>query len=237
MLEKLPVAFLAGLVSVITPCVLPLVPGYLSALSSVDVTRLGERQVVAAGRARERSVHHRVHGRVRRCWARLLLRSAAPSTSDRNSRSRASSSSFSDSPSWGCCRGRNVRSHPGCCSTRADLARAFLLGGAFAVCAAPCIGTVLASILVLASSSGSIFRGVVLLVAYSLGLGAAFVAAGVAFAHAMRTFRWVRDHYGVVRVVSGGTLVVLGLLLFFNRDWWLRVALDQVFTRIGLGTV
>jgi len=112
-----------------------------------------------------------------------------------------------------------------------------LLGGAFAVCAAPCIGTVLASILVLASSSGTVARGVVLLVAYSLGLGAAFVAAGVAFAHAMRAFRFVRDHYAVVRGGSGVVLVALGLLLFFNRDWWLRVALDQVLTRIGLGTL
>jgi len=112
-----------------------------------------------------------------------------------------------------------------------------LLGGAFAVCAAPCIGTVLASILVLASSSGTLLRGVVLLVAYSLGLAAAFVAAGVAFAHAMRAFRWVRDHYAAVRGVSGAVLVALGLLLFFDRDWWLRVALDQVFTRIGLGTL
>jgi cytochrome c biogenesis protein CcdA len=53
----------------------------------------------------------------------------------------------------------------------------------------------------------------------------------------MTAFRWVRDHYDWIRYLSGGTLVVLGLLLFFNRDWWLRVALDQVFTRIGLGTV
>ena len=97
-----------------------------------------------------------------------------------------------------------------------------LLGGAFAVCAAPCIGTVLASILVLASSSGNVYRGVILLVAYSL---------------AMRAFRFVRDHYSVVRAVSGATLVALGLLLFFNRDWWLRVALDQVFTKIGLGSL
>ena len=43
MAEKLPVAFLAGLASVITPCVLPLVPGYLSALSSVEAGRLGDR--------------------------------------------------------------------------------------------------------------------------------------------------------------------------------------------------
>ena len=112
-----------------------------------------------------------------------------------------------------------------------------LLGGAFAVCAAPCIGTVLASILVLASGGGTVARGVVLLIAYSLGLGAAFVLAGVAFAHAMRAFRWVRDHYVYVRIASGAMLVALGLLLFFGRDWWLQVALDQVFTRIGLGTL
>ena len=95
----------------------------------------------------------------------------------------------------------------------------------------------LASILVLASGSGTIARGIVLLVAYSLGLGAAFVVAGLAFAHAMRAFRWVRDHYGVVRGASGAVLVALGLLLFFNRDWWLSTAIDQVLTRVGLGTV
>jgi len=111
-----------------------------------------------------------------------------------------------------------------------------LLGAAFAVCAAPCIGTVLASILVLASSSGTVAKGIVLLLAYSLGLGAAFVVAGVAFAHAMNAFRFVRAHYATLRIVSGSVLIALGLLLFFHRDWWLRVALDQVFTKIGLGT-
>jgi cytochrome c-type biogenesis protein len=110
------------------------------------------------------------------------------------------------------------------------------LGAAFAVCAAPCIGTVLASILVLASSSGNVAKGVVLLFAYSLGLGAAFIAAGVAFAHAMGAFRWVRSHYDALRYASGATLVALGLLLFFHRDWWLRVALDQLFAKVGLGT-
>ena len=89
----------------------------------------------------------------------------------------------------------------------------------------------------LASSSGTIVRGIVLLLAYSLGLGAAFVLAGVAFAHAMRAFRWVRDHYGVVRGVSGATLVALGLLLFFHRDWWLRVLLNRLLDRVGLGEI
>jgi hypothetical protein len=53
----------------------------------------------------------------------------------------------------------------------------------------------------------------------------------------MRAFRWVRTHYRALQLASGATLVALGLLLFFNRDWWLRIAVDQFFTKIGLGSV
>jgi cytochrome c-type biogenesis protein len=109
-----------------------------------------------------------------------------------------------------------------------------LLGGAFAVCAAPCIGTVLAAVLVLASDTGTVLRGAALLAAYALGLGAAFLLAGVAFARAMGAFRWVRDRYAVIQVASGVTLVALGLLLFFHRDWWLHVALNRALEAVGL---
>ena len=112
-----------------------------------------------------------------------------------------------------------------------------LLGGAFAVCAAPCIGTVLASILVLASSSGTLLRGVVLLIAYSLGLAAAFVAPGSRSRMRCARFAGCATTTSSSAVSQARSLVVLGLLLFFDRDWWLRVALDQVFTRIGLGTL
>ena len=64
----------------------------------------------------------------------------------------------------------------------------------------------------------------------------AFVLSGVAFAHAMRAFRWVRAHYDALRYGSGAVLVALGLLLFFHRDWWLRIALDQLLSKVGLGT-
>ena len=109
-----------------------------------------------------------------------------------------------------------------------------LLGGAFAVCAAPCIGTVLAAVLVLASDTGTVLKGAALLAAYALGLGAAFVVAGIAFTRAMSAFRWVRDRYTVIQVVSGVILVALGLLLFFHRDWWLHVALNRALEAIGL---
>src|SRR3954470_494967 len=236
MAEKLPVAFFAGLLSVVTPCVLPLVPGYLSAISAVEVDRLGERGV---GR---RIVTASVPFILGFTIVFVLLGAGA-----------AAVGSAVDKPTqlkiagfvlvvlglafMGLLPSPERAVAPGLLQHARRRGSKALLGGAFAVCAAPCIGTVLASILVLASSSGSILRGVVLLVAYSLGLGAAFVVAGVAFAHAMRAFRWVRDHYGVVRVVSGATLVALGLLLFFNRDWWLSVAVDQMLTWIGLRTV
>jgi cytochrome c-type biogenesis protein len=109
-----------------------------------------------------------------------------------------------------------------------------LLGGAFAVCAAPCIGTVLAAVLVLASGTGGALRGAALLAAYALGLGAAFLVAGIAFTRAMSAFRWVRDRYKLIELASGVILVALGLLLFFHRDWWLHVALNRALDAIGL---
>src|SRR4029079_522036 len=124
---------------------------------------------------------------------------------------------------------------PGLITGARCVGSSFLLGGAFAVCAAPCIGTVLAGILVLAADSRTVIRGSLLLVAYSAGLGVAFLLAGVAFARAMTVFRWVRDHYLVIQRVSGTLLVALGLLLFFHRDWWLRVALNHALEAIGLG--
>jgi cytochrome c-type biogenesis protein len=236
MLEKLPVAFVAGLLSVVTPCVLPLIPGYLSAISAVEVDRLAERGV---GR---RIVLASVPFIIGFTIVFVLLGAGAAavgSAVDKQTQLKIAGFvlvvlglAFLGLLPW---PERAVA--PGLLQKAHRRGSNALLGGAFAVCAAPCIGTVLASILVLASSSGSIARGIVLLIAYSLGLGAAFVVAGLAFAHAMRAFRWVRDHYAVIQALSGATLVGLGLLLFFNRDWWLSTAIDQVLTRVGLGTV
>ena len=235
MAERIPIAFLAGLASVITPCVLPLVPGYLSAVSAVEVGRLGERGL--AKRIALASVPFILGFTV--VFVALGAGSAAIATVlDANGRNEIAGFvlvvlglAFIGLLPW---PDRVVA--PGLIGKARQRESSALLGAAFAVCAAPCIGTVLASILVLASSSGAISRAVVLLLAYSLGLGAAFLIAGVAFAHAMRAFRWVRDRYELLRLASGITLVTLGLLLFFHRDWWLRVGLDQLLSKVGLGT-
>jgi cytochrome c-type biogenesis protein len=220
---------------VITPCVLPLVPGYLSAVSAVDVDKLGDR-----GSSRRVVVASIPFIAGFTCVFVVLGAGAAAvsSTVDKNTQETIAGFvlvvlglAFVGLLPW-----PERALAPGLVTRARRGGSGVLLGGAFAVASAPCIGTVLASILVLASSSGGVTRGVILLFAYSLGLGAAFLIAGIAFAHAMRTFRWVRSHYAVLRMASGATLIVLGLLLFFNRDWWLRIALDQAFAKIGLNT-
>ena len=109
-----------------------------------------------------------------------------------------------------------------------------LLGGAFAVCAAPCIGPVLAGILVLAGSSDTAVEGGLLLGVYSLGLAVPFVLVGAIFTRSMGAFRWLRDHYRAIQIVGGAIMVALGLLLFFERFYVLRVYLNRFLEWLGI---
>jgi cytochrome c-type biogenesis protein len=230
---RLAISFAVGFASVITPCVLPLVPGYLAAVSGIEAGRLGERgtarRVVAsslpfvlgftvvfvalgAGAAAIGSV---VSGNAQTEIAGFVLVVLGLAF-------------------MGLLPVPERVVAPGLLADARRRGSGALLGGAFAVCAAPCIGTVLAAVLVLASNTGTVLKGAVLLAAYALGLAAAFLLAGIAFARAMTAFRWLRDRYTVIQVSSGVVLVALGLLLFFHRDWWLHVALNRALDDLGL---
>jgi cytochrome c-type biogenesis protein len=236
MAERVAAAFAAGLVSIAFPCVLPLVPGYLSAISSVEVERLGERGV--ARRVVSASVPFALGFTV----VFVVLGAGAAALGgwvDQETRTKLAGFvlvvlglAFAGLLPW-----PERMLAPGALGrARASGSRA-LLGAAFAVCAAPCVGVVLGAILALAADSRTVVRGCILLAAYSLGITVAFVAVGIAFTRTMAAFRWVRDHYGWIRIASGATLVALGLLLFFNRDWWLRVLLNRTLEAIGLGQI
>jgi cytochrome c-type biogenesis protein len=236
MAERLPIAFLAGLISVITPCVLPLVPGYLSAVSAVEANRLGER-----GAAR-RIVISSIPFFLGFTIVFVALGAGAAAIGGYVDASRRNEIAgfllvvlglaFMGLLPW---PERMVA--PGLLAGAHRTGSSGLLGAAFAVCAAPCIGAVLASVLVLAGDAETVLRGSVLLFAYSAGIASAFILAGIAFARAMGAFRWLRDHYMVIRIVSGSVLVSLGLLLFFHRDWWLRVVLNRLLERVGLDEI
>jgi cytochrome c-type biogenesis protein len=228
---KIPLAFVAGLLSFVTPCVLPLVPGYLSAVSGVQIG-VGGRRVVAAsvpfiagftlvfvalgalagavgGLFHDQRLLQMIAGVIVVVFGFAFMGLLPFPWLDRmvapelveNARRRGSRA---------------------------------LLGGAFGVCAAPCIGPVLASILALASDSSTAAQGSVLLLVYSLGLAVPFVLVGIGFDRAMGASRWLRDRYQVVRVVSGALLVALGLLLFFDRFWWIQVGFNRLFERFGI---
>lgn len=234
-LSEFPVALLAGFVSFLAPCVLPLVPGYLSAVSAVEANRLGERgtalRVVVASLpfvvgftlvfvllgtvaafvgdsiARDQFLLERVSGLVLVVFG-LVFMGLLPWPE------RLLGAGLMQGARR---RGSNV-----------------VLGGAFAVCAAPCIGPVLAAILVLASSSDTVLEGATLLAVYSLGLAIPFVLAAALFTRAMGAFRWLRDHYRLIQIGGGAVMVALGLLLFFGRFWVLRVYLNRALEWLGI---
>ena len=232
---SVPVAFFAGMVSFLAPCVLPLVPAYLSAVSAVDADQLGERgnarrvvtgsvpfvlgfpaffvllgigaALVGGSILGDQFLLERIAGFVLVVFG-LAFMGLLPWPE------RLVGAGLLQEA-----RGRGSR---------------VLLGGAFAVCAAPCIGPVLAAILVLAGSSDTVLQGAALLAVYSLGLAIPFVLAGALFARAMGAFRWLRDHYRAIQFGGGLIMVALGLLLFFGRFYILRIYLNRALERIGI---
>jgi cytochrome c-type biogenesis protein len=235
---SIPAAFGAGLVSFLAPCVLPLVPGYLSAMSAVEAEHLGDRRtalrvvrssfpfaaglvsvfvLLGAGAAavglsigRDQFLLEQIAGFVLIVFGLVFL---------------------------GLLPWPERLIGAGLLSGARRRGSSFLLGGAFAVCAAPCIGPVLAATLVLAGSSDTALEGAVLLAVYSLGLAIPFVLAGALFTRVMGAFRWLRDHYRAIQAASGAVMVALGLLLFFDRFYVLRIYLNRALDWVGIEPV
>lgn len=110
-----------------------------------------------------------------------------------------------------------------------------LAGVAFGAGWTPCIGPILSVVIATAATQDTIGRGIGLLIAYSLGLGVPFVAAGVAFGRLTGVFGWVKRHFRLLNVVSGSFLVLFGLLLFTNRLGQISGSLVRLMEAAGLG--
>lgn len=113
------------------------------------------------------------------------------------------------------------------------LLTAFALGLAFAFGWTPCIGPILATILTLAAASDSLGQGVVLLTAYAAGLGIPFILAAIGVSHFMQTSTRLKRHMSVIEKVTGGLLIVTGLLIYLGSlqniagyllDWFPNLA-------------
>jgi cytochrome c-type biogenesis protein len=251
LLLAIPVALIAGLVSFLSPCVLPLVPGYLSFVTGLSGTELaGEVEDVRAAEAGSGGGTVVTQPHRGRIFAGSLLfvigftlvfvlygvlfgaASGAASSLLRNQGTIirvlgvftiAMGLVFMGALGWLPGVNRDVRVHR---IPQAGLAGAPLLGIAFGFGWTPCLGPTAGAVLTLMGTSGSAGRGVLLGVAYGLGLGLPFIAVGVAFKRAASAMAAVKRHYALVSRVGGGFLVLLGLLQVSGAwEWfalWMR---------------
>lgn len=105
----------------------------------------------------------------------------------------------------------------------------FLVGLAFAFGWTPCIGPILGGILLLASNQDTVGKGIVLLSSYSLGLGIPFFVTAVSFNTFLGVFGWVRKHFRTIEIISGLFLVVIGVLIFFGSFTYISSLFNQWF--------
>ncbi|MGH2374544.1 MAG: cytochrome c biogenesis protein CcdA, partial [bacterium] len=98
----------------------------------------------------------------------------------------------------------------------------------------PCIGPILASVLLYAGSAGTVKTGALLLLVYAFGLGLPFILTGLAFTRGIRALRWLRRFSRPIEVFSGVTLVAVGTLLLANKMFYVSIWAQRIFARYGL---
>ena len=212
----IPIALAAGLVSFFSPCVLPLVPGYLSYVTGFSAVDLAD----AEGRRRGRialgallfilgfSAVFVSMGAFFGYFGRTLIEYQHTIEIVTGALTILMGLAF-----MGFLPGftqRELRSHR---KPVVGLIGAPLLGVVFGVGWTPCIGPTLAAVNNLSFQQGSAGRGALLSVVYCLGLGVPFLLAALAFRRALGAFGWVKQHYQWVMRIGGGMLVLVGVLL------------------------
>jgi cytochrome c-type biogenesis protein len=242
-------AFVAGTVSFLSPCVLPLVPGYVSLISGSSVDAV-EQLADSDRRKLLGSVMLKSLAFIAGFSVVFITLGAAATSIGQLTKSYHSILSivagaviilfglhltgllqikalYADK------RMHNV-------TGGGSVAGAFAVGFAFAFGWTPCIGPILAAILTLAAAEGTVSRGILLLAIYSLGLAVPFLLTSLGIERFLAFYRRFRQHLHKVEVASGVLLIVIGLLIGFNKftifnqyfgflnDWVL--SLERLFT-------
>jgi cytochrome c-type biogenesis protein len=213
-------AFAVGFVSFISPCVLPLVPGYLSTISGVSFAD------IQAGKARREVLGPALLF----CLAFSVMFVALGMTAtglgqtlqDHRQLLRQISGVviallgvFFIATLFVSRLNRDWR--PEALLSRVGTGGPIVAGVAFAVAWLPCTGPTLGAVLTAASNESTVGEGGVLLAFYALGLAVPFVLSALAFSHVSGFFRFFRNHYTAITLVSGAILIVMGVLLYTNE--------------------
>ncbi|MGH2966507.1 MAG: cytochrome c biogenesis CcdA family protein [Solirubrobacterales bacterium] len=229
-------ALAAGLVSFVSPCVLPLVPGYLSAVTGVSVGELERadwRRVLAPslvfvasfstvfillgltatglGQTLQdhRDTLEKIAGAVIIAMGVLFVSSLFIVRLNRE---------------W----------HVEALMSRAGKGGPLIAGMAFAVAWTPCIGPTLGAILSAAALSNSAAHGALLLAVYSAGLGIPFLLTALAFSRMTTTFAVIKRHYTAIMAVAGAVLIAMGVLILTGEFFQLNIQAQKLTNDLGL---
>ena len=228
----IPVAFGAGLISFLSPCVLPLVPGYISAVAGVAPADIRARRVIgpclafvasfsaifiALGLLGQQALHGaltgpaalKISGAVIIAMGVLFV--LAPFV-PRLSRE------------W----------HVGRLVGRAGRGGPVVTGAAFALAWTPCTGPTLGAIITAAGVSGSAAHGAFLLAVYCAGLGVPFLITGLAFGTVTSALTVVRRHYAVVISTGGVVLIGMGIMIWTGEFTQLNITVNHWIQTLGL---
>jgi len=231
LVSHLPIAFGAGLLSVLSPCVMPLMPAYLSLISGISVEEMEDGVADAAVRQRV----------VRAClgfvagfsliFVLMGIGAVALGHVVRGWRAEVLGVQFGVAQIVGCLivllgihmtglvpiralyRDTRFQFKVG----RRSFASAFLVGAGFALGWSPCIGPILSMVLTLAGSRETMVQGTVLLIFYSAGLAIPFLLAGWSIDIFFNAFQRVKRHFRALEIASGIVLMAVGLLLVTDQ--------------------
>ncbi|MEX2552441.1 MAG: cytochrome c biogenesis protein CcdA [Actinomycetota bacterium] len=236
----IPLALLAGAASFLSPCVLPLLPGYLSYMSGVSLA------MVKGGQASPRKLILPtllfVLG-----FSTIFVMLGATATlagavlqDNRLLLSRIAGALIvlmglafmGVLPLRWIYAERRLEMRRG-----QTLLGNYLMGLSFGLGWTPCIGPTLASTLLLASQVDTVGRGALLLFAYSMGLGVPFVLAALGVSKLSGALSFIRKHQKTVMRVSGALLVAFGVLLFFDQVYRISAVIQKWMTAAGLETL
>jgi len=229
-------AFAAGAVSFLSPCVLPLVPGYLSAVAGVGPTEMGNASVrrvivpslifvasfsaifillgvtatgVGSALTDHRATLEKVAAAIIIALGLLFIAMRFVPRLNRE---------------W----------HVGALMERAGRGGPLFAGAAFAIAWTPCVGPTLGAILTAATLSESAGHGALLLGVYSAGLAIPFLLTAVAFTRMTSAFTVVKRHYGAIMAAGGAVLVVMGLLIWTGELVRVNIEAQRLLDDLGL---
>ena len=231
-------AFAVGFISFISPCVLPLVPGYLSAVSGYSLADM---------RSGDRGLAKILLPAIVFCLSFTAVFVALGMTATGLGSSLQDSRGTLDKIAGGVIIALGVfflltpfvprlnkEWRPDALISRAGSGGPLIAGAAFAVAWTPCIGPTLGSILSAAATQDTVGKGGILLAFYSAGLAVPFLLTAVAFTRATTAFRWLRDHYLVITAVSGLILITMGVMLFTGELSNLNIKAQEWLDDLGL---